>query len=91
MLIFIRIRGKCRRPTRLQFQSILGGFSSRDGRQELLEETVVDAGPLQVHQVACLAYALQHRLLAELPENADPEMFQSSSLIYDVRAVCLVE
>jgi hypothetical protein len=44
-----------------------------------------------VHQVACLAYALQHRLLAELPENADPEMFQSSSLIYDVRAVCLVE
>ena len=74
--------------TRFQFLSnplsLLGGFSSRDGRQELLEEAVVDAGPLQVHQVACLAYALQHRFLAKLPEITDPEMFQSlgSYIIY---------
>jgi hypothetical protein len=51
---------------------LVGGFGSRDARQELLEEPVVDAGPLQVHQVAGLAYALQRRLLAELPENPSP-------------------
>ena len=38
--------------------SLLGGFRGRDRRQELLEEPVVDAGPLQVHEMPCLAYAL---------------------------------
>lgn len=48
---------------------LLGGFSV-DVREELLEVLVVDAGPLYVNQVPCLADALQHCLLSELPAYA---------------------
>jgi hypothetical protein len=44
-----------------------------DARQELLQASVVNAGSLQVREVACLAYALQHRLLAQLPARIHPE------------------